>query len=574
MEGDSTVSAAYIFRGTEYIVTMTVKNDTVLTVEVEDKLTADQWRADFDAAYIEDLTHKTGNFKQFSIFVSMLESAIIQASESVSLDLLTYADLESLRQRKAGTAPKPSIPQRTVSLNSKRYLILTYTVEFDRIHYPLPLPYVGKPDPRQLQELVRNLRAEIKTLKQQGPTESKTKEFEKVRKELEVLQKEKNDIESEFLQYRREMKNTTEGNALKELKMFKSMTRQLEEELMKEKTKHQRHVTKHSQQYRELLEELDEIRASERNLKIRVKNLTNELALYKRDKVHISRSSRPYSRERTNSYDRLSARERSLSRERERSSSRDRSWSERLSATGNRSHDRSRDRSFDRPSSGNRSKLSDRSNSFRNSLTHRSRTPSPSAAGARNPRFDPSAYVREQERKKKEAVLKRKRQHRANVSSSSHPSSKPPGTRLTGSRVSANRHSRPRNNSYGSQGEMSDGGISDSSCGSRGSYRNYSRSRASRPRSRSQQKDRSLLSSANLSSPDVPKKIESRTKRNNKILASTPDSEYGRTRSVRDKENIPTANGYDSDYFDRSAEISEIDERLNRLQQLMKTSLS
>ena len=29
----------------------------------------------------------------------------------------------------------------------------------------------------------------------------------------------------------------------------------------------------------------------------------------------------------------------------------------------------------------------------------------------------------------------------------------------------------------------------------------------------------------------------------------------------------------DSDYFDRSAEISEIDERLNRLQEFMKTTL-
>ena len=33
------------------------------------------------------------------------------------------------------------------ALNSKRYLILTYSVEFDRIHYPLPLPYLGKPNP-------------------------------------------------------------------------------------------------------------------------------------------------------------------------------------------------------------------------------------------------------------------------------------------------------------------------------------------------------------------------------------------------------------------------------------------
>jgi len=50
MEDSTTVSAAYIFRGIEYIVTMNVKAENGLTVEVEDKLTADQWRADFDAA--------------------------------------------------------------------------------------------------------------------------------------------------------------------------------------------------------------------------------------------------------------------------------------------------------------------------------------------------------------------------------------------------------------------------------------------------------------------------------------------------------------------------------------------
>ena len=62
---------------------------------------------------------------------------LLQASDSVSLDLLTYTDLESLRQRKSGSAAKTSIPQqRTVTLNSKRYLILTYTVEFDRyLHF-------------------------------------------------------------------------------------------------------------------------------------------------------------------------------------------------------------------------------------------------------------------------------------------------------------------------------------------------------------------------------------------------------------------------------------------------------
>ena len=74
----------------------------------------------------------------------MVESALTKTSDSVTLDLLTYGDLQSLRNQKASTQPTAASSD---SLNSKRYLILTYSVEFDRIHYPLPLPYLGKPDP-------------------------------------------------------------------------------------------------------------------------------------------------------------------------------------------------------------------------------------------------------------------------------------------------------------------------------------------------------------------------------------------------------------------------------------------
>lgn len=54
-----------------------------------------------------------------------------QSSESVTLDLLTYTDLESLRSRKLGGRPGALAP-RSAQLNSKRYLILIYSVEFDR----------------------------------------------------------------------------------------------------------------------------------------------------------------------------------------------------------------------------------------------------------------------------------------------------------------------------------------------------------------------------------------------------------------------------------------------------------
>ncbi|CAG2203446.1 CCDC61 [Mytilus edulis] len=378
MEEETTVTSSYVFRGVEYIVTMIVQAGNTLSVEVEDRLTADQWRATFDSAYIEDLTHKTGNFKQFHIFVSMLESAVTQSSESVSLDLLTYADLESLRQRKTGSVPNSNVPHgKTVSLNSKRYLIVTYTVEFDRIHYPLPLPYMGKPDPRALQEVIRQQRSEIKAFRQQGGSgEHKhgNREFEKLQKDYNLMLKEKEELEAEFLHFRREVKTTSTGNAVKEIRILKALTKSLEEDLMKEKTRHQRSTTKRSQEYRDLLEEVEELRASERNLRIRVKSLTNELAVYKRDRIRPppQRSSRPPIRERYNS------RERSISRER--SLSRDRSWSSDRLSVRNSSLNRERRSSKERPSSApDRSRLSDKSSSsFRNNVHRpRSRTPSP-----------------------------------------------------------------------------------------------------------------------------------------------------------------------------------------------------
>jgi coiled-coil domain-containing protein 61 len=124
-------------------------------------------------ADIEDITTKTGNFKKFPIFVKMLLSAVKQASESVFVDLLTYQDLEVLKARKAApnsnqqpggpAAARPALPP-----NNKRYLILTYAAEFDRVHYPLPLIYEENPDPQQLKSIICKLRAEVEVLQQQA----------------------------------------------------------------------------------------------------------------------------------------------------------------------------------------------------------------------------------------------------------------------------------------------------------------------------------------------------------------------------------------------------------------------
>ncbi|XP_076464315.1 centrosomal protein CCDC61-like [Babylonia areolata] len=558
---DQCISAPYKFRGSDFYLTMECKGGNSLMVEAEDRLTADQWRATFDASYIEDLTHKTGNFKQFNVFVSMLESAISQSSSSVALDLLTYTDLEALRQKKnRGSEIKSSIPASrsgSTTLMSKRYLIVTYSVEFDRIHYPLPLPYVGKPDPRALQDTIRQLRSENRKLRQSGHTDYRSRDFEKLQKDYKRLLKEKDDIEEEYLQFRREMKNTASGSTAKEIRTLKAVVRNMEQELLREKTEHQRASSKRSHEYRELLEEVEELRASERKLNVRVKNLTNELALYKRGR----QPSRTSSRDRLPSLDRSNthrsssgSRQRSFSRERsaaysrqlrERSLSQDRLYAQKR---------RDRSSSRDRPSSApNRSRRSDSPSSLRGSFHSLPRSPSP--AGGRNRRFDPTGYIKEQDRKRKEAALKKKRRERSNVSGVSS-GSRPSPSNFNSSRHSAYLRHRSRTSSFGSQGDLSDGATSDGSYTSR--LQNYNRSSKSResPQGAAQGNGRKTAVSRS------------------KVLASTPDSEFGRQRSVVNKENEGPGSGDETgELYDRSAEISEIDERLNRLQQLMKATM-
>lgn len=85
----------------------------------------------------------------------MLSSSFSKESESVFIDLLTFSDLEALKARKVGNSTSNSSTSSTsMSVNNsnhrsylKRYLILTYSGEFDRVHYPLPLAYEESPNP-------------------------------------------------------------------------------------------------------------------------------------------------------------------------------------------------------------------------------------------------------------------------------------------------------------------------------------------------------------------------------------------------------------------------------------------
>ena len=69
---------------------------------------------------------------------------------------------------------------------------------------------------------------------------------------------------------------------------MKRVIRSLEQDLMVEKSQHKKFTSKKNEEYIRIGSELDRLRASERTLKIRVRNLTEELATIRRHRVSMS----------------------------------------------------------------------------------------------------------------------------------------------------------------------------------------------------------------------------------------------------------------------------------------------
>ena len=75
MSGELDETANVTLRDVKYIASWRMEND-LLSVCLEEQDTAQRWRGDFSSAYVEEMTHKTGNFKKFPIFVKMLASSL------------------------------------------------------------------------------------------------------------------------------------------------------------------------------------------------------------------------------------------------------------------------------------------------------------------------------------------------------------------------------------------------------------------------------------------------------------------------------------------------------------------
>lgn len=220
------------FRGKEYLINLyTDKNSGNVEMKVTEKKTLEEWQGTYDASYIENLTQKTGNFKRFDTFISMLKSGLLGTSECVALDLLTFEDLEMLRNRishNRGYGGPNSSHIMASQTSNRRYLIVTYTVEFDRIHYPLALEYSGLPDPKILLETIKRLEKQVSDLERGG-------NWKEITDQIDVLQKKLVDVttENKFLKEQVQALNKMYRNKQpsKDINMLKQSLHDLENKL-------------------------------------------------------------------------------------------------------------------------------------------------------------------------------------------------------------------------------------------------------------------------------------------------------------------------------------------------------
>lgn len=104
-----------LFHGAGYSLALTVAragggagSEPCLAIDLEELSTGAAWHAEFSASYVEMVTSKTGSSKRFDVFVKMLRGALFRQSDTVFLDLLTYADL--VRRRPLPWPPPPPPP--------------------------------------------------------------------------------------------------------------------------------------------------------------------------------------------------------------------------------------------------------------------------------------------------------------------------------------------------------------------------------------------------------------------------------------------------------------------------------
>lgn len=186
-----------VYYGVQYVLVVRASAD-MLWAQAE--ATGQRWTGSFPAAFVEEVTRKTGNSKRFNIYLRMLQAALDGSSRSVQVELVSHSQMEALKARR----------QPESKLDSPLYLILTYDVEFDKVHYPLPLQEEVREDTKALRLELEQQR--VKSSKQvaqlQRINAELRLELEQARERMDLCRVELQNQQEELAETREELHTT------------------------------------------------------------------------------------------------------------------------------------------------------------------------------------------------------------------------------------------------------------------------------------------------------------------------------------------------------------------------------
>eukprot|EP00793_Prasinoderma_coloniale_P003300 PRCOL_00005935-RA len=289
--------AELAFKSGAYVVGVAALPGDTLCVEAERVSDGCRWRGDFTARYVEDLTNKTGNFKKFAVFARMLQSAVTTESDSVFVDLLTYQDLEALKRKKGAAGGGGGVAAgggAAAKATNKRYLILTYAAEFDRVHYPLPL-LEEEADVGQLRAQVKLLRGRLREAEEGGAgagtanglAAGTAKGAGSLDPGLRALLKERDALAAKLDARTRECKELrAEARAAADFEhqaaSLRKRVQRFEDEAASERAASKRSANRVRRELADAQDDLRKSRESERRLRAKVRELTAELETARR----------------------------------------------------------------------------------------------------------------------------------------------------------------------------------------------------------------------------------------------------------------------------------------------------
>lgn len=181
---------------------------------------------------------------------------------------------------------------------------MTYVVEFDRVHYPLPLTFQESPSPSDLKGTLRRLQDQLSSAQRDAldahdldlrcqslssTVASQAKELDSLRKLVGQHQHQVQALQLQLVEANSHAQQSGPGS-VGDLSSLKARLSKLEDELEEEKATHKRLMLHKNREYRVLAEELDHEKAVCQELREEVAALKKGRSSDRSDRSHRSPS--------------------------------------------------------------------------------------------------------------------------------------------------------------------------------------------------------------------------------------------------------------------------------------------